>query len=114
MGRGVRLDKPWAALTPEAARDVGGYLGVYELADASGDVVYIGYAGGASRFGLGGVLGEHAARGDAELFRYEVTSAYLSRHRELLMVHLADHGRLPAGNFDEQGHVGRVRRPGGG
>ena len=105
----ARIAKPWEALTPDAARRVGGYLGVYELADGSGTVVRIGYAGGASRFGLGGVLGDHAARGDGALFRYEITMAYVSRYRELLMVHLADHGRLPVANPDEVGRVGRLR-----
>lgn len=109
MAKGVRLDKPWAELTPEAADAVGGYLGVYELADAEGRVVRIGYAGGASQFGLRGVLRDHAERGDGAAFRYEITTAYLSRYRELLMVHLADHGRLPEANDDEPGRVGRLR-----
>ncbi len=109
MTRGVRLGKPWTPLTPEAAAAVGGHLGVYELADVDGGVVRVGYAGGASRFGLRGVLADHAARGDAAAFRYEVTTSYLSRYRELLMVHLADHGRLPDGNADEPGRVGRLR-----
>ena len=109
MARGVRLDKPWEPLTPEAAEAVGGYLGVYQLGDAGGSVVRIGYAGGSSRFGLRGVLAEHAARHDAESFRYEVTTAYLSRYRELLMLHVADHGRLPEANADEPGRVGRLR-----
>lgn len=109
MGRGVRLDRPWTPLTAEEAEAVGGYLGVYELADAEGAIVRIGYAGGSSRFGLRGVLADHAARHDAESFRYEVTTAYLSRYRELLMLHVADHGRLPEANDDEPGRVGRLR-----
>lgn len=109
MARGVRLDKPWTDLTCESADAAGGHLGVYELADADGRVVRIGYAGGKSLFGLRGVLREHAERNDAAAFRHEVTTAYMSRYRELLMVHLADHGRLPESNEDEPGRVGRLR-----
>jgi hypothetical protein len=109
MSPGVRLEKPWVELTPEAAGAVGGYMGVYELADAGGTVVRIGYAGGSSRFGLRGVLQAHAKAGDAAQFRYEITTSYLSRYRELLMVHLADHGCLPAGNDEDPDTLGRLR-----
>lgn len=107
--RAVRLNKPWVELTPQAAADVGGYMGVYELGDADGTVVRIGYAGGSSRFGLRGELAAHAEREEAALFRHEVTTSYLSRYRELLMVHLADHGRLPDGNDDDPAALGRLR-----
>lgn len=109
MSRGVRLDKPWVELTPETAAAVGGHMGVYELADADGTVVRIGYAGGSSRFGLRGVLEAHAEAGDGARFRHEVTTAYLSRYRELLMVHLADHGSLPDANDEDPGALGRLR-----
>lgn len=109
MSPAVRLEKPWVELTPEAAGAVGGYMGVYELADAGRTVVRIGYAGGSSRFGLRGVLQAHAEAGDAAQFRYEITTSYLSRYRELLMVHLADHGCLPAGNDEDPDTLGRLR-----
>jgi hypothetical protein len=109
MSRGVRLDKPWVELTPDTARAIGGYMGVYELADPAGTVVRIGYAGGSSPFGLGGVLRAHVEAGDGARFRHEITTSYLSRYRELLMAHLADHGRLPAGNDEDPGTVGRLR-----
>lgn len=109
MSRGVRLDKPWVELTPEAAGAVGGHMGVYELADSTGTVVRIGYAGGSSRFGLRGVLRAHAEAGDAARFRLEITNSYLSRYRELLMVHVADHGCLPAGNDEDPDSLGRLR-----
>ena len=48
----IRLEKPWIELTPEAVKALPGQLGVYQLADASGCVVYIGFAGGRSLFGL--------------------------------------------------------------
>ena len=60
----------------------------------------IGFAGGRSVFGLRGelrrALRERRPRGAS--FRFEITTAYLSRYRELLMVHVADHGSLPGGN----------------
>jgi len=37
----VRMEKPWIDLTPEAAKALPGQLGVYQLADAAGRVVYI-------------------------------------------------------------------------
>ena len=54
----------------------------------------IGFAGGRSVFGLRGELarGCSKAERDGASFRYEITTAYLSRYRELLMVHVADHG----------------------
>ncbi len=106
----VRLDKPWQALTEEAVRRLPGQLGVYQIADAAGEVLLIGFAGGRSRFGLQGELArERQARpGLAVRFRYEVTMQYLTRYQELLMVHLADHGRLPADN--DQAEIGRLGR----
>lgn len=108
MARSVRIDKPWVALTPEAADAVGGYLGIYQLADSDGVVVRIGYAGGSSTFGLRGALRAHAEAGAAAQFRYEVTTSYLSRYRELLMVHVADTGALPSGNDEDPAAPGRL------
>ena len=39
-----------------------------------------------------------AARGKGFRFRLEVNHQYMSRWEELLGVHVADHGALPAGN----------------
>ncbi len=52
----VRLDKPWGTFTEQEVARVGGQLGVFELADEQGNVVYIGGAGGRSLFGLRGEL----------------------------------------------------------
>jgi len=43
-----RLDKPWQPLTAEAATRLPGQLGVYQVADAKGTIVYIGQAGARS------------------------------------------------------------------
>lgn len=84
-----------------------GHMGVFELTDAAGAVIYLGYAGGRSLFGLRGEIESAAGRLDAEGFRYEVTTAYLTRFQELLMLHEARHGRLPAGNDPVPG-LGRL------
>jgi hypothetical protein len=96
----IRLEKPWIALTPEAVKALPGQLGVYQLADAEGRIVYIGFAGGRSLFGLRSEL-ERALKerpGGAARFRYEVNQQYTSRHLELLMLHVADHGSQPLVN----------------
>lgn len=76
-------------------------MGVFELGDVDGNVLYIGYAGGRSVLGLRGelraMLGQSAATG----FRYEVNTAYLTRFQELLMAHVAEHDRLPPENREE-------------
>jgi hypothetical protein len=99
----IRLEKPWIGLTPEAVAALPGQLGVYQLADAAGRVVYIGFAGGRTLFGLRSEL-EQALRerpGGAERFRYEINQQYTTRYQELLMLHVADHGALPAANADK-------------
>ena len=40
----VRLDKPWIPLTAEGVKQLAGHLGVYQLANDAGDIVYIGVA----------------------------------------------------------------------
>jgi len=108
----VRLDKPWIPLTVEHVASLTGHLGVYELANAMGDIVYIGVAGGRSPFGLKGALGQilDAPPAGATQFRYEVNMAYHSRYLELLQAYCYDHGCLPAGNTDiDANRLGRLR-----
>jgi hypothetical protein len=96
----IRMVKPWIELTPEAVKALPGQLGVYQLADVAGLVVYIGFAGGRSLFGLRSEL-ERALTGrpgGAVRFRTEVNQQYTSRNLELLMLHVADHGSLPVAN----------------
>ena len=90
----IRLEKPWIELTPEAVKALPGQLGVYQLADAEGRVVYIGFAGGRSLFGLRSEL-ERALKerpAGAARFRTRSTSNTRSRYQELLMLHVADYG----------------------
>jgi hypothetical protein len=107
----IRLDKPWIALTLEAVAALPGQLGVYQLADEEGRIVYIGFAGGRSAFGLRGELERalSARPAGAALFRYEVNQQYATRHRELLMLHVADQGTLPIANrADPPARLGRL------
>lgn len=95
----LHLDKPWLGLTPERVARLPGQMGVYQLADESGRVVYIGFAGGRSLFGLRSELEKRL--GSAAGFRYEVNNQYQTRWRELLMLHRAEHGDLPELNRRE-------------
>jgi hypothetical protein len=105
---GVRMQSAWVALDESGVGAVGGYMGVYEIASPDGEVVKIGFAGGRSVFGLRGELQAELAEPDrlGASFRCEITTAYLSRYKELLMVHVADHGALPMENAFED--VGRL------
>ncbi len=107
----IRLSKPFTALNPENISRIQGQLGVYQLADASGEIFYIGYAGGRSLFGLHGELKREllAHENRAIQFRCEVNMQYISRYEELLMLHMADHGELPERVRREYPHkIGRL------
>lgn len=105
----IRLTKPWQPLTREAIETLPGQLGVFELADDLGRVLYIGYAGGRSLLGLRSEVARARAHvTDATRFRSEVTMQYLTRHQELLMLHVADHGALPEGNRGDEIRLGRL------
>ncbi|TAJ84005.1 hypothetical protein [Reyranella sp.] len=95
----LRLDKPWRPLVAEEIARLPGQLGIYQIADAKGEILYIGQAGARSPFGLRSELQrELTERGAGCQFRVEVNMQYRSRWFELLMVHKADHGTLPPDN----------------
>ena len=50
----IRLDKPLQQLSQDNIKKLAGNLGVFQLADDNGNIIYIGYAGGKSLFGLRG------------------------------------------------------------
>ena len=105
----IRLTKPWRALEADEVARLPGQLGVYHVGDEAGNVLFVGMAGGRSRFGLRGELeAELARRGPGFRFRVEVNTQYHTRHRELLMLHRADHGALPPENEAPPG-LGRLR-----
>ena len=103
---GIRLSKPWNQL--DTASGLSGQLGVYQLGDDSGEVLLIGYAGGRSRFGMRGEVKNALERVTAATrYRVEITTAYLTRYQELLMLHQADYGTLPVHNDPVPG-LGRL------
>ncbi len=107
----IRMSKAWVELTPEAVKALPGQLGVYQLADAAGMVVYVGFAGGRALFGLRSELEKALAErsGGATQFRCEVNQQYTTRYQELLMLHVADHAELPLLNrADPPVRLGRL------
>ncbi len=114
------LAKAWIPFDAAAVAELPGNLGVYEIGDDDGAVLYIGYAGGRSLFGLrsaiadvfAGAEGNSALRGRAGRFRYEVNQMYQTRWRELLAQHLAACGHLPEGNAAADESLPRLGRIG--
>ena len=111
----VRMTKAWVPLTPENVARLPAHLGVFELGDTDGQVIYIGCANGRTRFGLREALGDILASADREAipgatsFRVESTMAYHSRVRELLQTYLHDHGSLPMTNTGlTEANLGRI------
>ena len=106
---GIRLDKPWQRLDGETIDALPAQLGVYQVADDAGTVLSVGYAGARESFGMQSALRREIEQHDgATQFRCEFTSNYRSRWDELLMLHLADHGELPAPQRDQAQRVGRL------
>lgn len=112
------LKKTWETFDPARIKEISGSMGVYELADSDGRVIYIGYAGGKSRFGLRGKIADHfaesepnpAIRGHVAFYRLEVNSMYYSRWVDLLSRYREDHERLPSGNEASDEHIPTLGR----
>lgn len=106
----VRMTKAWRAVDSQALLALPGQLGVFQLADADGRLLFIGRADGRSTFGLRGVVADATEKvSEATQFRYEVTTAYHTRYLELLMVAVADNGSLPPANDPAEGRrLGRL------
>jgi len=101
--------RPWRPLTPDEVAQMPGQLGVYELADDTGQVLRIAYVGGHEDFGLRSALTrELSAAIGATQFRVEFTHGYMTRWQELLMLHRAHHGSLPPGNAGITTPIGRL------
>jgi hypothetical protein len=111
----VRIDKPWVQLDETRLKLIASHLGVYELANDSNQIVYIGVADATTRFGLKGELESFLKkpRFGAIYFRIEVNMAYRTRYLELLQTFYFDHQRLPIGNDGlDPSSLGNLR-PGG-
>lgn len=105
------LNKPWQHYNAAAPPRIPGTPGVFELGDADGQVTYIGFAGGKSRFGLRGEIASRLSGSAEGAFRYEVNMMYLTRYVELLEKHHDLHGALPLRNTTPGEYVpGIVRR----
>jgi hypothetical protein len=106
----IRLEKPWRPLEEREVATLPAQLGVYQIAEPDGEVIRIGYAGGKSLFGLRGEIQRAVVtrQGKPGLFRCEVNMQYMSRYQELLMVHLAENGRLPRENDEWPDRIGRL------
>ena len=103
----MAIEKIWQKLDESSLKRVSGQLGVFELGNKAGEVVYIGVADARSLFGLHGELA--AKIGSVENFRCEVTTAYSTRRQELLMQHHAKHGQYPCLNTgSETLSLGRI------
>ena len=101
------IKKDWQALEPASLKRIKGQLGVFELGNESGEILYIGAADARSLFGLKGVL--EANLGAATNFRCEVTTMYSTRRQELLMLYHAEHGHYPPLNrVEETRGLGRL------
>ena len=98
----VRMDKPWIPLNQVSLKNVAAHLGVYQLANHTGKIVYIGVADAKTKFGLKGELENILAAplAGATHFRIEVNMAYRTRWIELLQAYQHDYGSLPEGNMD--------------
>ncbi len=106
----IRLDKAWEPLDVAYTR-LRGNLGVFQFADAAGDVIYIGFAGGRTLYGLKGEVHDMAGLiPTATQVRWEVNTAYQSRFRELLWAHNADFGELPKFNIELNHRPVRIGR----
>ena len=94
----IRLDKEWIALS-EAMRRLKGNMGVFQLADSNKEIIYIGFAGAKSHFGLKGEVLKSSEQFDETAFvRWEVTTGYWSRYKELMMIYQFDHEQDPKEN----------------
>ena len=102
----VRVTKEWVPADNILER-LKGNMGVFQLANPDRVVVFIGFAGGRSQFGLKGEVASALQLHTGIAFaRFEVTTAYHTRYQELLMAHVADHGDLP--RFNEPIKLGRL------
>jgi hypothetical protein len=93
------MTKAWSTCDAASIEALPGQLGVFELANEPGETLYIGCADARTLFGLRSAVRERVDQfNDVVSFRVEINTAYHSRWRELLMVHVADHGALPRHN----------------
>tara|TARA_R110001606_G_scaffold79257_1_gene183092 strand:- start:6068 stop:6424 length:357 start_codon:yes stop_codon:yes gene_type:complete len=99
---GLLLQKPFLPLVEDEVARVSGATGVFEIADANGETLYIGWAGGRSLFGMRGELAVWLKVENADQFRTESNQQYMSRWNELMMAHKVVTGAFPGLNQSEE------------
>lgn len=121
------IRKPWTLPSAESIRAIPAVVGVYEIADAEGNLLYIGQAGGREPFGLRTRMQLHFGGDDpnpvlrelAAQFRWEANQQYTTKRLEMLMQFQRDHGGVdgdawppahPAGDWRDTPQLGRLRR----
>ena len=121
------IRKSWTKPSAESIRAIPAVVGVYEIADAEGNLLYIGQAGGREPFGLrtrialhfgferGGDDGNPVLRERAAQFRWEANQQYTTKRLEMLMQYQRDQGAEwppahPAGDWRDRPQLGRLRR----
>ena len=102
----ISLEKPW--ISSDRLNEVlAGHMGVFQLANDNDRTIFIGFAGGKSPGGLRLEVAKMlAAFPDAESFRYEITTSYWSRFRELMALYWAEHKSYP--QLNDRTQVGRI------
>ncbi|MFF1261248.1 hypothetical protein ACFVZT_31075 [Streptomyces sp. NPDC058321] len=90
----VEMSKPWHAATDAELSAIPCTTGVYEVREADGTVVDIGYAGARETFGLRSRIAAVVAAESVDRleFRYECHVQYMTRYAELVLVHRALRG----------------------
>lgn len=119
----MSIRKPWISASASAVRAVPAVVGVYEIADAEGELLYIGQAGGREPFGLRSRLAGHFSGVDsnpvlrerAHSFRWEANQQYTTRRLEMLMQYQRGEAAdwppaNAAGDWRDQPQLGRLRR----
>ncbi len=121
------IRKPWNQPTAESIRAIPAVVGVYEIADADGTLLYIGQAGGREPFGLRTRIGRHfgfdpsgddpnpVLREQAAQYRWEANQQYTTKRLEMLMQYQRDERvewppAHPAGDWTDRPQLGRLRR----
>ena len=98
----IPLEKPW--IPSERLNEVlAGHMGVFQLANDNSQIIFIGIAGGKSPGGLKHEVAKMLATFPyAESFRYEITTSYWSRFKELMALHWSEHKSYPQLNGQTQ------------
>lgn len=107
------LNKPWTEASDATLKRLPGALGVFELRSSSGEISFIGFAGGRCRYGLRSAITESiqqlgAAGNRPDGFRYEVNQMYLTRYIEVLEKYIQSAGDIPPGNKGEGVYIPNV------